>query len=66
MDLLRLLQLEPDLLCPGDPTYPNSNQIFVGLGVAVASQARAYRLNDRFDTEVADDTIGDAQVAVTY
>jgi hypothetical protein len=64
-DVIRPI-IDPDLLGPGDPTYPDDTEVFVVLGVEIDGEARAYRLNDMFDTEVVDDTFGEAYVAVTY
>jgi len=58
--------INPRLRCPGDYNYPGEDELFVVLGVELAGEARAYRLNDMFDSEVVDDTIGDAHIAVTY
>jgi hypothetical protein len=58
--------INPRLRCPGDINYPGEDELFVVLGVVVGDEARAYRLEDMFDSEVVDDTIGETHLAVTY
>ncbi len=58
--------VDPAMSCPGDPDYPHPDNLAVVFGVAVDGEARAYKLGDLSDREVADDTIAGTHLAVTY
>lgn len=58
--------IEPAMSCPGDVDYLDPDNLTVILGVEMQGQARAYKLGDLNDTEVVDDVIGEAHIAVTY
>jgi len=58
--------IEPALSCAGDIDFPDPDNLTVVLGMVIEGEARAYKLGDLNDTEVVDDIIGEAHVAVTY
>jgi hypothetical protein len=58
--------IDPPHAVPGDPDYPDPNNLAVVFGVHLADEARAYRLGDLNDREVVDDSIAGIPFAVTY
>jgi hypothetical protein len=56
----------PPSIAEGDSGYPAPGDGFAVIGVAHAGDARAYRLNDLLDVEVADDVIGGLPVGVVH
>lgn len=58
--------LFPDRTCPGDAGHPGSDQVFIVLGVSANGVDRGYRIRDLLFTEVVDDIVGGAHLAVTY
>jgi len=56
----------PPFLAEGDSAYPDAGDGFAVIGVSRLGDARAYRLSDLVDVEVADDVIGGQPVAVVH
>jgi len=58
--------IEPAMSCAGDVDYLDPENLTVVLGLRMEQETRAYKLGDLNDTEVVDDVIGEAHIAVTY
>lgn len=58
--------LNPEMLCPGDPGYPDDSDNMVVIGLSLEEPARAYPLNIMSTHEVANENIEDTHVAVAY
>lgn len=58
--------LEPLLLAPGEPGYPDRNQSFLVIGTVLEEDARAYPLQIMSQHEIVDEEIQGEYVAVAY
>ncbi len=58
--------IAPRLLAPNEPGYPEDDERFEVLGVAINGEAHAYRMGDLPNREVVDDVVGNVPVAVAY
>jgi len=58
--------IEPEMLSPGDAGYPSDDDVFLVIGVSIGGDDRAYGKMDLTKSEVVDEYIGGAPVAVTY
>ena len=58
--------LDPVLLFPGQPGYPDDEATFRVVGVEIGGDVRAYRLSVLSRHEVVDEVFGGVHVAVTY
>jgi len=58
--------LNPIMLSPGDPEYPDDSERIRILGVKLNGSARAYPLDGLVVREVADEKFGAQHVAVSY
>ncbi len=56
----------PPLISPGDPGYPGSRENFLVIGVRLNNDIRAYPIGTMLCFEVANETIGQQEVAVAY
>jgi hypothetical protein len=56
----------PAAAAPGDSGYPGDAESFDVLGVSLAGQSRAYRLDHILDVEVVDDTLAGTPVVVVH
>ncbi|RMG28237.1 MAG: DUF3179 domain-containing protein [Methanobacteriota archaeon] len=56
----------PSMISPGDPGYPGSQEDFLVIGVRLNNDVRAYPLRTMLCFEVANETIGQQEVAVAY
>lgn len=58
--------LNPEMLAPGDPGYPEVPSPFMVLGVSLANDPRAYPIRVLSWYEIADEVFGETHVAVAY
>ncbi len=56
----------PPMISPGDPGYPGSRENFLVIGVRLNNDIRAYPIGTMLCFEVANETIGQQEVAVAY
>lgn len=56
----------PQMLRPGDPGYPGSNNNGVVLGAIIRGDSRAYPLNVMIHHEIANESFGAIHVSVAY
>jgi hypothetical protein len=58
--------LEPEMLSPGDPGYPASDESMRVIGTSLNGSVRAYPLHILAGHEIADEKFGNIYVAVGY
>lgn len=58
--------LNPKMIGPGHPRYPDANRTFLVLGTRLEDEARAYPIDVMSFFEIADEKFGDTHVAVGY
>ncbi|NIR70101.1 DUF3179 domain-containing protein [candidate division KSB1 bacterium] len=58
--------LNPEMISPGEPGYPEDNAGFTVLGTSLNSLPRAYSLSVLSRHEIVDETFRDTHVAVAY
>ncbi|MFQ5602739.1 MAG: hypothetical protein ACE5HS_05670 [bacterium] len=58
--------LEPKMLRPGQPGYPDASSTFLVLGTSFEEDARAYSIQKLGLNEVANEKFSDVHVAVAY
>lgn len=58
--------LDPQMIWPGQPGYPDDGSTFLVLGISLEEDARAYSIQRLSSSEVADEKFGDVHVAVAY
>ncbi len=58
--------IDPRMIGPGDPGYPDDDEQVEVIGVAMGDDIRAYKIIDIPDREVVDDVVNGAELAVTY
>ncbi len=58
--------IDPRMLEPGDPGYPDDQNTAAVIGVRREGDIRAYRIGDIPNREVVDDVVGGEALAVTY
>ncbi|HET6349873.1 MAG TPA: DUF3179 domain-containing (seleno)protein [Candidatus Krumholzibacteria bacterium] len=58
--------INPAFAAPGDSVYPNDTDTFPVIGLSRSGTARAYRLADLVDIEVADDIFAGEPVVVVH
>ncbi len=58
--------IDPNMLSPGDPGYPEDREAFLVIGTRVEGEARAYPLDVMITHEIVDDQFGETYVAVAY
>ncbi len=58
--------INPRMIGPGDPGYPDDQNIAAVIGVRMDDDIRAYKIGDIPDKEVVDDVVNDTPIAVTY
>lgn len=57
---------DPQFLDPGDPGYPNQDNLADIMALARDDEAHAYKIGDISNREVVNDVLGGAHLAVTY
>ena len=58
--------MDPQMLSPGDMSYPYDDQNFRVLGTSLNGFTRAYPIEIMSNHEIANEQFGDAHVAVAY
>ena len=58
--------IDPQFSLPGDEDYPPDDALFLVLGVTVAGENRAYRINQLSRREVVDDAVGEVAFVAAY
>ena len=58
--------MDPQMLAPGDPGYPEDSASFLTMGVFLNGSARAYPIRIMSRHEVANERFGEIRAAVAY
>jgi hypothetical protein len=58
--------LNPEMIGPGNPGYPSSDDNFLVIGTTLESETRAYQLNVLAVHEIVDEKFKSTHVAVAY
>lgn len=58
--------VDPQMLAPGDPGYPEDSATFLTMGVLLNGSARAYPIRIMSQHEVANERFGEIRAAVAY
>lgn len=57
---------QPEMLSPGDPGYPQDDEIFLVIGTTIDGDTRSYSIGDLNRHEVVNESFGDVHVAVGW
>ena len=58
--------MNPEMICPGEPGYPDETENGIVIGVSLDEPLRAYPLNIMATHEIANENIEGTHVAVAY
>jgi hypothetical protein len=58
--------IEPEMIEPGDRSYPPETATTKIIGATIGGDSRAYAIRDISRNEVVDETVGEAHVTIAY